>query len=223
MLQAYFVYKLESIHTDKAYIGVTANPARRLKEHRKNARKNSGYALHAAMRKYGVDTFKMTVLYSSKEKDHIFEIEPQFIREHNTLSPNGYNISKGGDAGPSGPEHSKNIKNIWASKTPQEMVEFKEKMKIVGADISEETRKKRSDAAKAQHADPTKKAKYKAAIQVAAQDPERRKGNSERAKARWADPVFIAKMKAKYDTPEQREKKSKASKARWAATTSSTT
>ena len=220
MHQAYFVYKITSPATPKVYIGVTSSPSRRMKEHKKYARNYPKYPIHFAMRKYGPDTFEMIVLYGSYDRTHIFEIEPYFIKEYKSLVPYGFNICEGGESGPSGPEHCIRMTQVWASKSPEEMSTFKEKMKTVGANISEETRQKRSAAAKAQHANPEKKAQMKVALITAGQDSERRKAISERAKARWSDPAFRAKMQAKYATPEQREKKRNASLARWAISAS---
>ncbi len=67
------------------------------------------------------------------------------------------------------------------------MAAFTEKMRGVGADISDETRQKRSEAAKAQHADPTAIAIHKVATTKSNQDPEKRRLIAEKAKARWAD------------------------------------
>ena len=229
MHQAYFVYKIVCRTNGKVYIGATKNPTNRWKKHRHEARLNRyNTILYKAMNKYGVDEFEMDVLFGSRDKDYIFnEMEPFFIEQYDSTNhEKGYNISKGGE-GASHPtsEETKQLLSekatqVWASKSLEEMASFKEKMKAVGADISEETRQKRSAAAKAQHADPEKKAQMQAALIAAAQNPERRKGNSERAKARWADPDFRAKMQAKYNTPEQRDKKRNASRKRWALSTS---
>jgi group I intron endonuclease len=180
MHQAYFVYKLTCRETGKSYIGVSNNPKRRLWEHRKEARLNPKFVIHHAMRKHGPDTFDMTVLCESNDKKHAYELlEPQFIKEHNTLVPHGYNMTTGGEGSPT-------------------------------LTISDETRRKRSESAKAQYADPTQKANHKVAASKANQDPKKRQHIAEAARKRWSDPVFIAKMKAKYATPEQREKKRKA-------------
>jgi group I intron endonuclease len=229
MHQAYFVYKIVCRTNGKVYIGATKDPANRWKKHRHEARLNRyNTILYRAMKKYGVDEFEIVVLFGSRDRDYIFnEMEPFFIEQYNSTDhKNGYNMSKGGE-GSSHPTSEKTKKTlseiskaVWASKSPEEMTEFKEKMKAVGADISEETRQKRSAAAKIQHADTEKELQMKAALITAGQDPERRKAISERAKARWADTVFRTKMQAKYATPEQREKKRNASLTRWAATTS---
>jgi hypothetical protein len=51
------------------------------------------------MRKYGLDSFRLDVLYSSPDKQHTFGVmEPQFIKEEHTLiTENGYNLTEGGE------------------------------------------------------------------------------------------------------------------------------
>lgn len=213
MHQAYFVYKITCSINGKSYIGISVDPQRRLRQHRNKARNGSGYALHNAMRKHGVDTFAMTVLLEVSTEEEALQMEEKLILEHNTVAPLGYNLTVGGET-PKGKLLSEKMKQMWASKSPEKMAEFTEKMKSVGADISEETRQKRSAAAKKRWADPEKESKMKTALKKAGQDPERRRAISEAAKKRWADPIFRAKMQAKYATPEQREKKRKAAAAR---------
>src|SRR5271166_1488616 len=98
--QAYFVYKLTSPNTPKEYIGITTNPKRRMKEHKKNARYNVGgcSALYPAMRKYGTNSFVMTILKEGLNKQEVGDYEKKLISEYNTLVPNGYNICIGGES-----------------------------------------------------------------------------------------------------------------------------
>ena len=93
--------------------------------------------------------------------------------------------------------------------------EVKEKMRLVGANISDETRHLRSEAAIRQHSDPILRESHVATTTKANQDPKKRKRIAEAARARWANPEFKAKMKTLYSTPEQKALKSKASKTRW--------
>ena len=228
--QAYFVYKLTNDNNSKVYIGVSQNPENRLKQHRYQARSSATQTpLYRAMRKYGVDAFEMTILYGSRDHNHVFnEMEGYFIREYNSIHPSfGYNLTTGGEGSPENRKVaqlrkeklkiSETRKRSWASKTPEEMEDFRTKMKGVGANISEDTRKKRSAAAKAQHSDLNKSRKHKQAAAKANQDPEKRRRIAEAAKARWADPEFRAKMSVKYSTQEKIEKKKKAALARWSA------
>ena len=56
-----------------------------------------GFAIHAAMRKYGIENFKIKLLsicYNLKDSNHR---ESYYIKLFKTLSPNGYNLKPGGD------------------------------------------------------------------------------------------------------------------------------
>lgn len=154
----------------------------------------------------------------------MFDAEIRLIAEYDARNRRiGYNVCGGGE-GASHPTSadtkrtlSEAAKEAWASKSPEEMAEFKEKMRVVGADISDETRQLRSESAKKQHADPAMKATHKAAASKANQDPEKRKRIAEAAKARWADPEFRAKMKKVNNTSEAKAKKGLAASTRWAS------
>jgi hypothetical protein len=57
---------------------------------------------HYAIRKYGHENFQGIILAEFRAgsieeiKKLVDEAEPQFINEHNTIAPNGYNLQKGG-------------------------------------------------------------------------------------------------------------------------------
>ena len=61
-----------------------------------NTRKDGGSAyLNQAIRKYGKDKFKVEVILQCEYKDIDF-FEKHYIKEYNSLSPNGYNLTNGG-------------------------------------------------------------------------------------------------------------------------------
>jgi group I intron endonuclease len=220
--QAYFVYKLTCSAHDKVYIGVSQNPEVRMRQHRSKARSGDDQVIYKAMRKYGVDSFKMVLLYGSLDREHIFnEMEAHFIREYRSNERGfGYNMSEGGE-GRSGPttEATKKILQetsnaAWARMTEEEKQAHIEHLNRVRN--TADSREKQSEAAKLQHADPIQKETHRKATATKNQDPEKRRLIAEKAKARWADPEFKAKMAAKYASAEQKELKSKAAKVRWA-------
>ena len=71
----------------KSYIGQTAKTLEfRLKSHVKEAKSGSPYLFHAAIRKYGIDNFTITIL-----KDNISDIdldkwERFYIQKYNTYN-----------------------------------------------------------------------------------------------------------------------------------------
>ena len=97
------MYKIINDKNDKKYIGITTDPARRLREHFK---KNSGcLALGRAIKKYGKDSFSMVVLTVGSDA-YIEDLEIEAIQSYKSLAPNGYNLSLGGN--------NKNI--VWDDK-----------------------------------------------------------------------------------------------------------
>lgn len=51
--------------------------------------------LNKAIRKYGGDVFKLTIVEEC-ENHHLNDKEAHYIREYNTIKPHGYNLSHGG-------------------------------------------------------------------------------------------------------------------------------
>ena len=94
---------------NKSYIGQSINPVRRFSSHCHRAKHDTDNSpIHYAIKKYGKENFKLEVLewtddYNNREKE--------LIKEHNTKSPNGYNILDGGEEPPHlyGENHHKSV------------------------------------------------------------------------------------------------------------------
>jgi len=83
----------------KCYIGQTKNVKRRFREHRRA--KGGCRRVYNAIRKYGWDNFLKVIIEVFDDDvsgEFIDEREIYWIKEHNTLSPNGYNLEEGGNA-----------------------------------------------------------------------------------------------------------------------------
>ena len=92
----YKIYLIENIKTGKYYIGITSKSLKeRLQRHFRSSSYGSNVYLHKSMKKYGFDNFIISLL---EETDN-WNDEIRYIKEHNTLVPNGYNITKGGTGG----------------------------------------------------------------------------------------------------------------------------
>lgn len=91
------IYCLRS-PSEKEYIGQTGRELdTRLLEHET---REECWAIHNAIKKYGIENFKVEVLYEGPyDEEKLDEMEINFIKDRNTLSPNGYNIRTGGKAG----------------------------------------------------------------------------------------------------------------------------
>ena len=92
----------------------------------------SGYILKRAINKYGKENFIQEILEYTSSKEENAERERFWIKELNTLVPNGYNVDKGGTGGGVylSSENSKFIQlYTWENYTEQERQERIQKMK----------------------------------------------------------------------------------------------
>lgn len=99
MLSRYTIYRCQCRQTRKSYVGVTSKSlTQRFDAHVYDSeKKNSRSVFHAAIRKYGKHSFEcfvLDVLHTKKAAKHAERI---WIRELNTMIPNGYNMTAGGD------------------------------------------------------------------------------------------------------------------------------
>ena len=86
------IYKLTS-PSGKSYVGQTVQAlAKRIGGHRCRSR---CFAVHAAIKKYGLANMKIEVLMDNVPTNDLDEWEDFFIKEHRTMKPNGYNLMKG--------------------------------------------------------------------------------------------------------------------------------
>jgi group I intron endonuclease len=90
----YLIYKHTCSITGKSYIGQTKNLKQRSKAHRRSD--SNCTIFRNAIRKYGWNQFSTELLSVQLTADQANNLEPYFIIEHNTLTPNGYNIATGG-------------------------------------------------------------------------------------------------------------------------------
>lgn len=82
----------------KQYVGITTqNLARRMAGHKVAAAKGSPYPLHAAIRKYGFESMQVNVLHGSRDLEELHQLEIKAISTFGTRSPNGYNLTDGGE------------------------------------------------------------------------------------------------------------------------------
>lgn len=96
-----YIYKIINIKNQKIYIGQTTKkrPTDRFSQHKYLAlhpqqEKNISY-LHRAMKSDGIDNFKFEII---EQVDNLLlnEREKYWIKQYNSLAPNGYNLTVGG-------------------------------------------------------------------------------------------------------------------------------
>ena len=117
------IYTITNKINGKQYVGQTVHPEKRWWQHKNNAINNyDNLPIHMAISKYGADNFDFKVLEWTEDYDNR---EIQVIKELDTLSPNGYNVAKGGNSNVMlGEDHPR---NVLSNKAVQEVIaELKE-------------------------------------------------------------------------------------------------
>jgi len=91
------VYLIENKINGKRYVGITINTIHeRFISHRSAVKSGSGLYLHNAIRKYGEESFDISVLEECLDIETLKEREISWIETLGTFG-GGYNLTKGGD------------------------------------------------------------------------------------------------------------------------------
>jgi group I intron endonuclease len=101
------IYKLSTYKSEKVYIGLTTKTLhKRMIQHKCCARdyglgpdakyKSHCHCLYRAMNCYGFDTFVIEVIDRANTRAKLNDLERHYIREYNSVSPGGYNLTLGG-------------------------------------------------------------------------------------------------------------------------------
>ncbi len=181
----------------KSYIGISSKDSiARWKKHIEHSLGNRPGALYSAVRKYGVDQFIVKTLVVVDDWDYLCDLEKRAISAFNTFSPNGYNLTMGGEGtvGPRDEEFRAKVSVAQKKRfeNPDQRLKATEyllqgrskidRIKQAEAMRKPEMRKRLSDKAKIQFL-----------------DPEQRKRVSDQTKVMWDQPGFreLASLKMK--------------------------
>jgi group I intron endonuclease len=96
------IYLITNNVNNKVYVGKTIQSiALRWKRHRHNARHNSNASphLYAAMRKYGVESFRIECIGTAATNEDLNALEQHWIAFYKSRQT-GYNLRAGGEGGP---------------------------------------------------------------------------------------------------------------------------
>ena len=107
MESTYTLYIATNVVNGKQYVGLSKEFQKRLISH-KCAKTNS--AFHFAIKEYGFDKFVFSHIADAFDLQSACDLERMLIQQHNTLVPNGYNLTIGGQIGPVGFKHSAETK-----------------------------------------------------------------------------------------------------------------
>lgn len=93
------IYKI-TFPDGKCYIGQSINLKRRLSDY-KHLRCKKQKAVYGALLKFGVNSIKIEIIEQFETTDDITDklnkLEIKYIKEFNSIYPNGYNLNAGGD------------------------------------------------------------------------------------------------------------------------------
>ncbi len=128
-IKMYFIYVIENLINGKKYVGQTCNPKERERRHL-NGYETGCIALYNAVNKYGKKSFDFSLLEKVSSIEEANQREQYWIQHIGTMSPNGYNLRYGGEAG---------------GKPSPETIE-KMRQARLGQKQSEETKRKRADS-----------------------------------------------------------------------------
>lgn len=118
-----YIYVLTCLITMKEYVGQAKCWKKRWKRHCADARGDSLFAIHCAIRTYGKENFALTILRRCpiEEMDYW---EEYYVEKHDTLAPDGYNLTTGGDGSKASEDTrirlSNALKAYWGSLTEDE-------------------------------------------------------------------------------------------------------
>ena len=118
-----FIYLLIDGTNDKEYVGQTTRSVKvRFKEHTE-----SPHYIGNAMRAHGVELFTWAILKECYSQEELNFWERHMIKSRDTLAPNGYNLTGGGEKSPDcidspdlSAKRSASATKAWAKKSPEE-------------------------------------------------------------------------------------------------------
>ena len=135
------IYKYTNQINGKAYIGKTYRDAETRRKEHLSGRGNQPLA--DAFKKYGEANFTYEILHDGIIPEMLDAFEIQAIAEHNTVAPNGYNLTHGGEGGSPSEETRRKISKAGKGRTPWNKGK---PSPYRGVPRSEETRRKISEA-----------------------------------------------------------------------------
>lgn len=92
----YSIYSITNLLNGKKYVGFTSMtpPEKRMYAHCERRKKS---AISHAIQKYSKNAFLFETILQGVDKEYILSMETHFILEYDTICPNGYNLTTGGE------------------------------------------------------------------------------------------------------------------------------
>lgn len=203
------IYLAQCKVNGKGYIGLAVDFGRRIRGHRDAAENGCSNIFYHAIRKHGWDSFEWSILYEDDDNDleWLGWWERKFIRQLKTKSPNGYNMTDGGegtlglkwkdDSKRKLSETKKLVPSKWYGPRSEE---YKEKISesLMGHPVSESTREKLRQLQTGKPGTPhtpESKEKIAASKRGKKRSPETLQKMSESMTEKWKDPTYRSKVR----------------------------
>ena len=139
MRKEMIIYQAMNVITSMSYIGQTTRSLKERKSAHLKRANSSNLKFYNAIKKYGEKKFSWTILKRCKTKEELNFQEEFYINYYNTMTPNGYNLTKGGK-GSIGLKHKKETRELLSR------INSGENNPHYGIPCPEETKKKIGDA-----------------------------------------------------------------------------
>ena len=201
------VYLLIDGSNDDEYVGQTTKTF----EERFNEHKCGNQYIDRVIRKRGVDMFATAILkvcYSREELDYW---ERRLIKSRNTMAPNGYNLTEGGEGGSPCEETIEKIRdsiNAYYEEHPEARDRISEEQKRRFSDPVE--RRKAAERTRKVFENPEIAAKHAESQRRRFEDPAERQKVADGVSAHFSKPgereAQSERIKAYFDTPGARER-----------------
>lgn len=173
-------------HNGKRYVGQTWDEAKRRWDHRSVSGKKSVF--HAAIKKYGKDSFVYEILHSNIEtQEELNRLESEAIARFNSIAPCGYNLTSGGEGGKHHENSKQKMRDAWVLQRDERVATLKQ------AAARPEVRARLRQNAINNASNPEMLKQRSEKLKVAFSSEEVRKQRSEQRKQEWANPEIRAK------------------------------
>lgn len=204
------IYCIRNSVNGKCYIGqCTRSVELRWKEHK--LLNGKCRAIENAIRKYGADVFSIEEIASAESQSELDTLERFWIAKLNTVSPNGYNLSGGGNGAGKMHAETKVIMSALANR-PEHL------RRLAQMQNRPDVKAKQKASKIERWSVPANKVRYGAAIKFALNRPDVKVKRSASLRAAWAKPENHEKLLARLvltQTDEAKAKRSASLRKAW--------
>ena len=160
------IYRILNIVTNKSYIGKSVNYIKRFEKHKKAAQNKVNRRLYDSMNHHGIDKFQLILIedLGNVTRTEANIRETYWVEVLDTLMPNGYNMTKGGDGG--------YTLDHWDNSRKQELYKL-QALSRTGQTRTDETKEILSQLAVIREASKTEEQKNEISLKISKTNKER--------------------------------------------------